>query len=255
MNKYIKSARMSALDKTNGGVIYLLPDIAIRVFTLITLIYLWRVVMASGADVGMTMTQMLSYTYVSALLTDILVVKTQATGWLSEGVLMKLYGRPLSVLGQLIAETVGGWLPSLLWFSVPMFVISPLLGVRLIPASPAFFLSLILCISLGFAVDILFACLSIKLRNMNWLIGRIRMAVTSLLSGTIIPISLLPFGAENFFHIQPFASLGGAPLSIFVGSANTAGTIMLQIIWNLILWPLALLVFHLSQEGMVSYGG
>ena len=255
MNKYIKSAWMSASEKTNSGIVYLLPDILIRVVTLIALINLWRAVMSSGVQVGMSMPQMLSYTYVSALLTDMLVVKTAATGWLSEGVLMKLYGRPLSVLGQLAAETAGRWLPPLLLFSIPMAVISPVFGINLIPASPIFFFSLLLCISLGFAIDIFYACLSIKLRNMNWLIGRIRMAVASLLSGTIIPIKLLPFAAEGFFRMQPFASLGGAPLSVFAGSGDYCEIITLQIVWNLILWPLALLVFSLSQEGMVSYGG
>ena len=255
MKKYLKSAWMSALEKMNSGVIYLMPDIFIKIITLIALINLWRVVMTSGAQTDMSMPQMLSYTFVSALLADMLVVTTAATGWLSEGVLMKLYGRPLSVLGQLAAETAGGWLPSLLLFSLPMVFIAPILGISLIPASPLFYLSLLLCISLGFAIDIFFACLSIKMRNTSWIIGRIRMAIMSLLSGTIIPIRLLPFEAGAFFRLQPFASLGGAPLSIFVGSGNYAETIMLQIIWNLALWPPALLVFNLSQEGMVSYGG
>lgn len=105
------------------------------------------------------------------------MVKTAATGWLSEGVLLKLYGRPFSVLGQLMAQTVGGWVPMLLMYSMPVLFLAPLLGVRLIPASPAFFLSLLLCISLGFAIDFLFACLSIRLRNINWLINQIRTAI------------------------------------------------------------------------------
>lgn len=255
MNKYMKTVHLSALEKTNGGTIYLLPDILIKIFTLIPLIFLWRVVMSSGAEVGMSLNQMLTYTYVSAILSDMLVVKTPASGWLSEGVLLKLYGRPQSVLGQLAALTVGGWLPMLLLFSLPMVIIAPLMGVNLIPASPFFLPSLMLCISLGFAADCLFACLSIKLRNMNWLISRIRMAVVSLFSGTVIPIKLLPFGIAKAMKYQPFASLGGAPLSIFTGSADTMEVIVMQIIWNLILWPLALLVFHKSQEGMVSYGG
>lgn len=255
MNKYMKTAHLSVLEKTNGGILYLLPDTLIKVFTLIPLIFLWRVVMSSGVQVGMSLAQMLSYTYVSALLADMLVVKTAASGWLSEGVFLKLYGRPLSLLGQLMAQTVGGWLPMLLLFSLPMMIASPLFGVNLIPASPLFPISLLLCISLGFAVDLLFACLSIKLRNMNWLIGRIRMAIVSLFSGTVIPIQLLPFGIAEVMKYQPFASLGGAPLSILVDAANANEVIALQIIWNLILWPVAWLVFKKSQEGMVSYGG
>jgi len=232
-----------------------MPGIFIKICTLIPLIFLWRVVMSSGVDVGMSLEQMLTYAFVSSILADMLVVQTAASGWLSEGVLMKLYGRPLPVFGQLAAQTVGGWMPELLMFSLPMTLIAPLIGVNLIPASPLFVLSLLLCVSLGFAMELMVACLSIKLRNMNWLIGRMRMAIITVFSGTIIPIRLLPFGLAEVMRFQPFASLGGAPLTIFVGSANIPETLALQVLWNLVLWPVALLVWKKSQEGMVSYGG
>ncbi len=255
MLKYFTTARMSCTQKTNGGILYLLPDILIKICTLIPLIFLWRVVMASGANVGMTTAQMLSYTYASVLLSDLMVVKTAATGWLSEGVLVKLYGRPISVIGQLVAQTVGGWLPMLALFSLPMAVAAPLFGVSLTPATPWFFPSLVLCVSLGFAIDLLFACLSIKMRNMSWLIDRIRAAVVALFSGTVIPIRLLPLGIGEAMKYQPFACLGGAPLTLLTGTANPYDVLALQAVWNLILWPLALLIFKKSQEGMVSYGG
>ncbi|MCL2820556.1 MAG: hypothetical protein FWD38_06965 [Oscillospiraceae bacterium] len=255
MKKYAKTAQLSFLERINGGLIYILPSIFIKIFTLIALVYLWRVVMTSGVDVGMTLPQMLTYAYVSAILADMLVVQTAASGWLSEGVLMKLYGRPLPVFGQLAAQTVGGWVPELLMFSLPMILLAPLFSVNLIPKSSYFLLSLLLCISLGFAIELLFACLSIKLRNMNWLLGRMRMAIITVFSGTIIPIRLLPFGLSEIMRYQPFASLGGAPLTIFTGSANVPETILLQVVWNIILWPVAILVWKKSQEGMVSYGG
>ena len=255
MKKYIKTAQISALEKANGGVIYLLPGILIKVCTLVPLVFLWRVVMTSGVDVGMSLEQMLTYTYMSALLADMLLVQTAAAGWLSEGVLLKLFGRPLPVFGQLMAQTVGGWVPMLVLFSLPMALIAPLLGVRLTPVSPWFALSLLLCVSLGFAVDVLFVCLSIKLRSANWLVGRLRVAIAAVFSGTVIPIQLLPFGLDRAMKYQPFASLGGAPLSLFVGIANAGETLALQLAWNAILWLVAWAVWKKSQEGMVSYGG
>lgn len=255
MVKYLKTAQMACLERTNGGVLYLMPEMFIKICTLIPLIYLWKTVMASGADVGMTMEQMLTYAYVGTLLSDMMVVKTKATGWLSEGVLMKLYGRPLTVLGQLIAQTAGGWLPKLALFSFPMALVSPLIGVSLRPASEWFVVSLLLCISLGFAIDILFACLSLKLRNMSWLIDRIRAAIVAVLSGTVIPVSLLPFGLAEIMKYQPFASLGGAALSLFTGAAEPSAVLWIQTAWNIILWPVALFLFRKSQERMISYGG
>ena len=255
MNKYIKTAVLTARGQTNGGIVYLLPGLFIRILTLISLTFLWRVVMKGGAQVGMSLEQMLTYTYTSALLTDMLVVNTPAGGWLAEGILQTLYSRPMPVFAQLAAQTIGGWLPGLLLFSLPMALASTLLGISLIPKSALFLISLLLCISLGFAIDFLFACLSIKLRNMSWMIGRIRTAILALFSGTVIPIKLLPFGLAQAMAYQPFASLGGATLSLFVGSADAAQVITLQILWNAILWPTALFVWKKSQEGMVSYGG
>ncbi len=255
MLAYWQSAKMSCLEKINGGLLHLLPDIAVQTFTLLPLLFLWRVLLTSGVDAGMSLPQMLSYTYVSALLSELLTVRTAATGWLSEGMLLRLYGRPLSVLGQLAAQTAGGWLPMLLFFSLPLTLLAPALGISLRPATPLFFPSLLLCVSLGFAMDFLFACLSIRLRGMQWLVDRIRMAVVALFSGAVIPLRLLPFGLGGLLRFQPFASLGGAPLSLLTGAAEPREVLGLQLLWNLLLWPLVLIVFKKSQERIVSYGG
>lgn len=255
MNKYIKTALLTARGQLNGGIVYLLPGILIRILTLLVLTFLWRVIMTAGANVGMSLTQMLTYVYAGALLADMLVVNTPAGGWVAEGLLQTLYSRPMPVFGQVAAQTVGSWIPGLLLFSLPMAVLSPFIGVNLIPQSPIFLLSLLLCISLGFALDLLFACLTIKFGNMSWMIGRIRTAIIALFSGSVIPIKLLPFGLDKVMQYQPFACLAGSVLSIMVGSVNAVEVLTLQIIWNLILWPLALLAYRKSQEGMVSYGG
>ena len=255
MRKYVKTAYLASLEKINSGFLYLFPDILIKIITLIGLIFIWKVVMSSGINVGMSTQQMLTYTYLSALLSDMLVIRTVASGWLSEGVLLKLYGHPLSVIGQLMAHTIGGWTPTLLLFSLPMILFSPLLKVSLVPDSALFLPSLLLCITLGFAIDLLFACLSLKLKSMNWLISRIRFAIAAVLSGTVIPIRLLPFGMAEIMKYQPYASLGGAPLSIFIGAPDKIRIIALQLIWNLILWPTALLIWNKSKEEIVSYGG
>jgi len=71
----------------------------------------------------------------------------------------------------------------------------------------------------------------------------------------VIPFDLLPWGMGGIFRLLPFGSLAAAPLVVFVGQAEFADVFPLQIIWNLILWPLAALAFSGSREKMVSYGG
>ncbi|MCL2528513.1 MAG: hypothetical protein FWE42_08865, partial [Defluviitaleaceae bacterium] len=108
---------------------------------------------------------------------------------------------------------------------------------------------------LGFAIDFIFACVTIRLRGMAWLGHSIRMAIVSLFSGTVIPFRILPFGLTTVFELQPFGSLGGAPLSLFVGATDPGRIIIIQIAWNFILWPVAVIWFAKSKEKQVSFGG
>ncbi len=255
ISKYLKTAQTALRGTTNGGIIYLFPNIIVNIVYLIPLMFLWRVIAGSGIDAGMTLSQLLTYTYVNALLSELLVVRTFASDWNYGGKIIELYSRPMSVFGQIIAHTVGNWLPMLVMFSLPMALLSPLFGISLIPKTLWFFPSLLLCASLGFAMEFFFLCVTIRLRGLSWLAHVIRMAIVSLFSGTVIPFKILPFGLTKFFEYQPFGSLGGAPLSLFVGTAEAASIIPAQLFWNIVIWSVAAVWFKKSQERMVSFGG
>jgi ABC-2 type transport system permease protein len=211
--------------------------------------------MQSGVDAGMTLAQMLAYTFLGAVLSDLLVVRSQASSWLYEGMFISLYQRPTGVILHLVSQTVGRWIPQLLFFTMPMLLAAPLFGVNLTPYSLWALPSLLLCTSLGFAVDLLFACVTIRLQNASWLVYVIRNAIQALFSGSVIPFALLPWGIGTVFQYIPFGSLAAAPLSIYTGLADAGPVIAMQVIWNLLLWPSAILAFSRSRERMVSYGG
>jgi len=255
MRKYTITAIIAMKGQTNGGIVYMFPSIVVNIMYLLPLMFLWRVIASDGTDVGMTLGQLLTYTYINALLSEMLVVRTLASSWNYEGQLISLFARPFPVFGQLIAQTIGGWIPMLFVFSLPMLLIAPLFGISIVPATMWFFPSLLLCISLGFAIDFIFACVTMRLKGMAWLGHSIRMAIVSLFSGTVIPFRILPFGLTRIFELQPFGSLGGAPLSLFVGTTEPARIIIVQIAWNIILWTVAIVWFTKSKERQVSYGG
>lgn len=255
LTKYLKTAQISLRAQTNGGVLYLLPKILIRLIYLLPLMLLWRVLLQNGVQADMSLPQMLSYTYLNALLTDLLVVRTQFSGWTYEGELVSLFNRPMPLFGQIIAQTVGEWIPMLLAFSLPMALLSPVFGVSLRPATPWFFVSLFLCVALGFAIDFVFACFTIRLKGMAWLMYMVRISIMELFSGSVIPFQVMPFGLGKIFALQPFGSLGGAALSLFVGLAEPLPILLPQLAWNIILWPVAYFFFKKTQEKMVSYGG
>lgn len=255
VNKYIKTAQTALQGQTNGGIVYLFPQIILKVVYLVPLLFIWRTLTANGIDAGMSLTQLLSYTYINALLTDLLIVKTYLTDWDFDSKSTALFTRPMSVYGQVISRTVGEWMPALLLFSLPMALIAPAFGIQVIPQTLWAIPSLFLCASLGFAFEFLFFCVTLRLRNVSWLTMVIRSAVVSFFSGTVIPFKILPFGLDQWMGFQPFGSLGGASLSLFIGTAEPSRIIPVQIIWNVVIWGIAAFWFHKSKERMVSFGG
>ncbi|MBP7401497.1 MAG: hypothetical protein KBA30_02665 [Clostridia bacterium] len=252
---YLATARMAMRAQTNMGLAAHLPRLLAATIRVVPLLVVWRVILLRGADVGMSLSQMLAYTFAGALLSDVLEVRTALSAWNYDGRLVSLYQRPMPVLGHVVAQTVGGWAPALLFFSIPLLLLAPLAGLDTVPATLWFFPSVLLGTSLGFAVDFLFACLTIRLRGMAWMVYAIRMALVSLLSGAVIPFAVMPFGLDRILAWQPLGSLAGAPLSLLVGTGDPVRVLLVQAGWNLALWPLAVVLFARSRERMASYGG
>jgi len=60
---------------------------------------------------------------------------------------------------------------------------------------------------------------------------------------------------DQWIRYQPFGSLGGAFLTLYVGSADAAVVLPVQIFWNIVIWLVAVFWFRRSRERMVSFGG
>lgn len=260
MKKYTFTAQLSATKAFDGGLFYILSNYLLKLAQVIILLLLWRSLAEQGADLGgFTLQQLLLYTMLSSVLREQLSIVTPATTAFWEGSIISRYLRPLPVISQLIAETVGSWLPGLALYSVPVLIGSALFGLQVVPNLVAnglwFVLSLLLSMSLGFALDFLFAAALMYAKNASYQAYSIRQAVTKVFSGAVIPFALFPWGIGTVLQLLPFGSIASAPLLIFGGSAQVLQLLSLQLFWNVVLWPLALVIFKKSQERMVSYGG
>jgi ABC-2 type transport system permease protein len=260
VKRYLTTTQLSATRAFDGGLLYMLGGHLLKLASLVILLLLWRSLAAQGADLGgFTLEQLLAYTLLASILREQLSVITPATTAFWEGSIISRYLRPLPVLGQMIAETVGGWLPGLALYTLPMICIAGLLGINLLPIlatnGPLFLCSLLLAVSLGFALDFLYASLVIYVKNASYQAYTIRQAITSLFSGAVIPFALLPWGLGRALEMLPFGSVASAPLLVLVGVSDPLRLIGLQLIWNLVFWPVTIWAFRGSEERMVSYGG
>ncbi len=259
MKKYLMTSQLSATRGFDGGLFYVLSGYLLKLATMIILLLLWRSIANQGADLGaLSLPQLLAYTLLASILGEQLNVVTPATTAFWEGSIISRYTRPMPVLRQMMAETIGGWLPGLMLYSLPMLLLSPALGVYLgglLVHGPFVLVSLLLSISLGFAMDFLFASLVIYIKNASYTAYYIRQAMITLFSGALIPFALMPWGIGRVLALLPFGSVASAPLLIAIGSDGIWRLLALQLFWNAVLWPIALWAFKSSEERMVSYGG
>lgn len=260
MKKYLVTAQLSASKAFDGGVLYILSGYILRLAQMAIMLLLWRSLAGQGADLGgLTLQQLLLYTMFSSVLREQLNINTPIIDAFWDGSLISRYMRPAPVLRQFMAETAGTWIPGLLLYTLPMLALAIFMGLDVLGSFTnnglVFLPSLGLSISLGFALDFLFAALVIHLKNANYTAYVIRQAIIALFSGALIPFALMPWGLNRVLALLPFGSVASAPLLVLVGADSTANLLGLQLVWNLVLWPLALAAFKTSQERMVSYGG
>jgi ABC-2 type transport system permease protein len=153
----------------------------------------------------------------------------------------------------------GRWLTNFLLFSCPVLLLAPLVGVDPRPASPLagllFVLSLGLGMSVGLALEFLVGGLTVALEQPVWIVERARVAVASLLSGSLLPLAYYPWGLGDAFAWLPFASLAWAPLAIFTGSGDPLLLLGRQLGWSIILWPFVNWFWRANREKLVAYGG
>ena len=118
----------------------------------------------------------------------------------------------MAIEESFISETIGRfWVPNFLFLGIPLLLFAPVLSVSPLPASFHMgilsFISLLLAICIGFAIDLLFASLAMNLKNGCFAALAVREAVYSLLSGEMIPFSLFPKKLERFFPCFRWAQL------------------------------------------------
>jgi ABC-2 type transport system permease protein len=235
-------------------------DYLIRLLRVIVLLAIWRIVLAGKGPIdGLTLPTVLTYTLIAEVFGPQLTPRTNLEGAFWEGSIVGRMLQPLNLFAQFTAEAAGTWLFELCVFSLPLLLLSPLLGVQPFPASVAaaglFVISLLLGISVGLAIDFIFGALLVLLQLPLWAITQIRNALTTLLSGALLPLALLPPAVGALFGWLPFASMASAPLQIYIGTGNWLNLVAIQICWSLALWPLAHWLWQIGRERMVAYGG
>lgn len=259
LRRYAKTAAMAAASYVGDSPLFAL-DYLLRFLRVVMLLSLWRMVLAGrGETSGMTMASVLTYTLVSEAFAEPLAGRTALEQALWDGSIALRLLRPVGAFRDLAAEACGRWGFGLVAFSLPLMLAAPLLGVNPWPASVAaaalFVVSLLLAVSVGLAIDYVFCTLMVALDLDRWALHQLRQAVTTLLSGALVPLALLPWRLGEVFSWLPFAAMASAPLRIYTGTGEPLKLLAMQAAWSLLLWPLAHSLWQANRQRLVCYGG
>jgi ABC-2 type transport system permease protein len=250
---------MAAAAFAGDGPLFLI-DYLLRFLRVALLLAIWRTLLAGrGAVSGMTLPAVLTYTLIAEVFAEQLACRSEIADSFWDGTIATRFLKPIGITGQFTSEMLGRWLFGFGVCSLPLLLCAPLLGVDPLPADLSagccFLLSLILAISVGLALEFIFAAIAIGAEMPPFATERIRRAIGAILSGAFIPLALLPWGLGSIFSWLPFASMASAPLQIYIGTGRTWWLIGLQAGWSLLLWPAAAWMWRVNRERMVSYGG
>lgn len=254
-----KTAAMQATARVGDGGIFLF-DYALRGMRVVVLLSIWRtVVEANPGASSMPLSALLTYALIAEVFAQQLSVQTTLASSFWQGNLVNYFLRPVGVVRQFTFEASGQWAIDFAFFSLPLLLLAPWLGVDPLPASPlallAFGVSLMLAITVGLAVEFIFGAVTLISEQPVWLIEWLRGALIGFLSGAVVPLSLLPWGLGDWFAWLPFAAMAWAPLSIYTGVADPLSSLALQAAWAVVLWPIALGLWSRNREKVVGYGG
>lgn len=233
---------------------------AARFFRVALLLSLWRMIFSHrGATSGMTLQAVLTYTLIAEVFAEALTPETDIDASLRDGSIAIRALRPVTLFAQYSLQVIGRFSVNALLFSAPLLVCAPLLGVSPFPASPAngvlFLGSFALAVSIGLALEFIFTALVILAGIELYQLRRIKAGVQALFSGALIPLALLPVGVGHILVLLPFASTASAPLRIYIGTAQAAPLLVLQLFWAALLWPLANGLWRRNRERLVCQGG
>ncbi len=203
-------------------IIFMTANISVPIISLL----IWRTAIANGAQLPIDERYVTTYFVLLSFVT--MATSSWMTGFLSNdirlGKLSAWMVRPASLLLGFIANNIAEK-------AMKIIALVPMIGVLWwifrdsmnIPAGPGrwalFAVSIVLGAVLVFTIDIMIASLTFWMDDVM-AIARARMLIANVLSGSIVPLALMPDWSRGFIDNQPFRYTVSFPVEIVAGNLS-----------------------------------
>lgn len=261
--KYLSIA-LTSFQQAIAYRVTMIIGIALTFIWVFILYYLWRAAF-SGRDViaGFSWDDMRTYVVLAYGINALVGwrVGSQMMGTIRTGEILRELVRPLNYCGTQLSMAAGFSILE----GIISFFLTLILGMFFLdmqaPASPAMAVLFVLTVLIGFVTKALIV-FSVSLLTF-WTLNGVglmwaQQAVIAILSGTLVPIQLLPVGLRIAAGILPMRGIVSTPLTFYLGKAqgwDIALLLILQFFWLMVMWRFANWAWRKAFNAVEIQGG
>lgn len=261
MKPYLALARVTARSAMVHRTQYLLSLLGV-LFQLTAMLAVWHALLAGHAVGGFTWPQMQTYLLVAfaagALVSNLSDFRVSYR--IRSGLVALDLVKPFDYQGARFAEAFGTLGVELLTI-VAVWTGALALGVRPTTAPAAgialFGVSMLLLVVLKFALTYLVGLICFWTKNYLGLYWA-KQAIATLLSGALVPLSLLPHWLSDWAQWLPFAGMTSTPGLILIDAVHGGSAVRLvavQLAWTVLLLGGARLAWRAAVRQLTIHGG
>lgn len=231
-------------------------------FLMLTMLYLWRTILASGAQAGFSWPQMKAYLLVAFVCNSVVSGYTEwrMAARIRDGMVAIDLTKPIDYQRARYAEALG--FSVFEYFSALLLVLVALTVFGGVPVPHGmhlllFLISMLLLLPLKFSVAYATALLCFWTQNymgISWA----RAAVTNLMSGALIPLQFFPGWLEVIAKVLPFQSMAYTPAMLYLDRFSVRDAllaVLVQLIWVVALWFGAAAAWRAASRRLTVHGG
>jgi ABC-2 type transport system permease protein len=224
----------------------------------------WKAVFAARAEVGaFSWHEMQTYIALVFLINALLPADHELALYtrIRDGMVAVDLARPLDFQWSQLASASGAAVVELAFRGAALVLAGALLLDLSLPPSASSATLFAASLLLGFLARFLIAYMValscfwlLNVMGLQWM----RAAITNVLSGAVVPITLFPGFLRDLAQLSPFAGMTFVPSSIYLGHLSGAAAvpaIASQIVWTALLWFAARRMWHLCARKLVVQGG
>ena len=237
--------------------------LVLNIISMAILVYFWRAIYNDASTIsGLAENQTINYILLAFIF---LPLTSNDLVWefgsnLREGTIIHHLLRPINFQGMNYAQMLGNLVMRLV-LQLPMVVVAVLLfGLRL-PTDLTTWLAFLVSALLGFTVMFFFnwflACFTFYTTEI-WGLGVLIDGMTFFLSGSLVPLVMMPQWMRTVVLSIPFAQALAVPVGLLAGITplgDAPRLWLIQILWILGMWLVSALFFRIAIRKITVQGG